>query len=371
MVSTIDRYIFLEWLKVFTLTLGVLTGMLVLQDMYDELPVLLSFGADLESLVTYYLVLIPSFFPLVLPVSILISLLISVGSLHRDNEIIALRSGGLSLWKISRTLWLSGLVLSLILFYLNAHAIPWSVETSRDYVDTLRFSSEAHQAEDASEVGRVDNLSFDNAQEDRLWFMNSFSERAYLGLGVTVFSRDSFGREYYRIMASEAVYDEQDGFWTFLNGRELNFNAIGEPIRSLGFEKLAKPTYTEDPELMMALNKRPKDLSLFEISGILQRISTRDNPRIHAYRVQYYEILAAPFSCLIVVGLAVPFAVAGVRTSPMVGVSKSIGYFLLFYFLANFSAILGERQIIPAIVAAGTPYILMMGVGSWFFYRQR
>lgn len=371
MISTVDRYLFLEWSKVFFLTLGVILGVLILEDMYDDLPDLLSYGAELPAILVYYLVLLPSFIPLVLPIGFLVSLLISVGTFHKNNEIVALRSSGQSLWRISRSLALAGLALSLLLLYLNAWAVPWSIETSREFSDTLRFANEAATAEIGSEVGLVDNLSFDNASENRLWFMNQFSERAYLGLGVTVYNRDARGREYYRIMAREGVYDEARGYWTFLEGREMTFTDTGEPLRSVAFDRLEKPVYTEDPGLMLALNKRPKDLSLFEISGILQRVSAKDNPRVNAYRVQYYEILAGPFSCLIMVGLAIPFAVAGVRTNPMVGVSKSIGYFLLFYFLANFFAILGERQILVPWFAAGFPYLLMLLVGMVFFYRQR
>ena len=371
MISTVDRYLFLEWLKVFLLTLGVILGVLILEDMYDDLPDLLSYGAELTAILVYYLVLLPSFIPLVLPNGFLVSLLISVGSFHKNNEIIALRSSGLSLWRISRSLGLCGLSLSLLLLYLNAWAVPWSIETSRDFRDSLRFANEAAAGGEVSEVGLVDNLSFDNATENRLWFMNQFSERAYIAQGVTVYNRDQQGREYYRIMAREGVFDEASGYWTFLEGREMTFTPGGEPLRSVAFERLEKPVYTEDPRLMLALNKRPQDLSLFEISGILQRVSSKDNPRVNAYKVQYYEILAGPFSCLVMVGLAVPFAVAGVRTNPMVGVSKSIGYFLLFYFLANFFAILGERQILAPWFAAGFPYLFMLVVGAIFFYRQR
>lgn len=370
MFPAVDRYLFFEWSKVFLLTIGVILGVLILEDMYDDLPDLLSYGARLESILLYYGVLLPSFIPLILPIGFLVSLLITIGAFHKNNEVIAMRSSGLSLWRISRVLWLAGLFLSLLLLYLNARAVPWSVETSRELLDVMRFASEAETGE-VTEVGLVPNLSFDNARENRLWFMNGFSERAYLGTGITVFSRDDRGREYYRVMAREGIYDEETGYWTFLEGRELFFSEGGEPLRSLPFERLEKPVYTESPRLMMALNKRPKDLSLFEISGILQQVSPAENPRVTAYLVQYYEILAGPFSCLVVVGLAVPFAVAGVRTSPMVGVSKSVGYFLAFYFLANFFAILGERGLVPALPAAWFPYLLMLGIGLYLFHRQR
>lgn len=371
MGATIDRYLFLEWLKVFALTLGVMVGVLLLESMYDELSDLISYGAGWVALARYFLFLIPSFFPLVLPITFLVSLLMVLGNLHRNNEIIVLRAAGRSLWRISRPFWVAGTILSLLLLYLNAQAVPWSVETSRTIADQLRFSSEAQVAADPRAVGMVDNLAFDNTRDGRLWFMNQFSERAYLGFGVTVFTRDAAGRELTRIMAREAIYDDQAGHWIFLEGRSMEFDANGEPIRAVPFVEKVMPSYTEDARIMLALNKRPKDLSLFELNGILLQVTPRDNPRVLAYQVQYYEILIAPISCLIMVGLAVPFAVAGVRTNPMVGVSKSIGYFLVFYLLSSLAGIFGERALLPPLAAAAIPYGLMMGVGLIFFYRQR
>jgi lipopolysaccharide export system permease protein len=87
--------------------------------------------------------------------------------------------------------------------------------------------------------------------------------------------------------------------------------------------------------------------------------------------MQYFTLLAAPFSCLVVVGIAVPFAVAGVRTSPMIGVSKAMGFFALFYLLVSFATIFGERQMIPALLAAWIPNIVMLAYSVRLFAKVR
>jgi lipopolysaccharide export system permease protein len=87
--------------------------------------------------------------------------------------------------------------------------------------------------------------------------------------------------------------------------------------------------------------------------------------------VRYFSLFAAPFSCLVVVGIAVPFAVSGVRTNPMIGVSKAMGFFALFYVLISVASILGERQIIPALIAAWIPNLVMLGMSVRLFARAR
>jgi lipopolysaccharide export system permease protein len=339
--------------------------------MYDSLPDLLEVGASVGEVVYYYSLALPTYLPATLPIAFLVSLLFSLGTLHRNNEIIAMRASGAGLFRISRSLWGAGLVLSGLLFYLTASLVPQSVERARTFFENLEYAS-LDGASKSEEQGLVYHLGFDNRKDGRLWFMNRFSERAWLGLGVNVHTRDADGQELNRISASEAYFDDTRGYWVFLNGRELLLDPeTGDPMRTLAFKEKTFEAFDEDPSLMLALHKKPKSLSLFELRRIIDTVPPEENPAVHAYLVRYYSLLAAPFSCLVVVGLAVPFAVSGVRTNPMIGISKCMGYFLVFYILISIATILGERQLISAVFAAWLPNLVMFGAAAWLYRQAR
>lgn len=368
-MKILDIYICKEWLKIFWLSIAATLGILILEDMYDDLEDLLDYNAAFFQILRYYLVLLPSFLPTVIPVALLISLLFSLGTLHRNNEIISMQAAGLNLLHITRVLWACGTLLSFLLLLLNAQLVPWSVEKSRTLYENLEFASEAARGEDKS-VGLIYNLSFDNRKENRLWFMNRFSQYTYQGFGINVFNRDDQGRERSRILAREGYYDDIEGFWVFQEGREITFDPEeGDPVRSLPFEEKGVPEFTEDPKLMMALSKKPKDLSLFEIARLLDKISPKDNPGMNAYSVRYQSILANPFICLVVVALAIPFSVVGVRTNPMVGISKSVGLFFVYYLISSICTVLGERMVFNPVAAAWIPNIIILGL-TGFLYRR-
>jgi lipopolysaccharide export system permease protein len=371
-MSLIDRYVLKEWVVGFALTLGVIVGILILQNMYDSLPDLIDMGASFREVAFYYMLGMPAYLPSILPIAFLVSLLFSLGTLHRNNEIIAMRASGAGLFRISRSLWVAGLALSGLLFYLTASVVPYSVERSRTFFDNLEYASSEDDAGSSKDQGLVYDLGFDNRKDGRLWFMNRFSERAWLGLGVNVHTRGAGGAEIQRVSASEAYYDDTQAHWVFLNGRELIFDpATGDPMRTLPFKKKIYAEFNEDPSLMLALHKDPKALSLFELRRIIETVPPEENPAVNAYLVRYFSLLAAPFSCLVVVGLAVPFAVSGVRTNPMIGIAKCMGYFLIFYILISITTILGERETIPALLAAWLPNLVMFAAGAWFFRRAR
>lgn len=365
----LDRYIFIEWFKIFALSLGATLGVLMLVDANTSLYQLLNANASVKAILWYYLTLTPSLLPVVMPVSLLISVLFCMGQLHRNQEIIAMRAVGITLWRISAPLFVAGGALAIVMLALNAWLVPISVETSREFKDNLRFSAEARKV-DSAQVGIIPQLGFDDRRVGRLWLINSFSQYAYRGFGVSVYQKDERGRETARITADEAFYDDMDGHWVLLRGRELTFNPdTGEPIRSVLFDKRVCADWKEDPGLMQTLMKRPKDLSFFEINGVLDSIPARNNPRLLTYLVQYHGILANPFVCLVVVGIAVPYAVAGVRTNPMVGVSKSAGLFLAFYILANICTMLGSNGWVSPFLAAWIPVVAMLGFSAWLFKK--
>ena len=369
-MSLIDRYVLKEWLVAFALTLGVIVGILILQNMYDSLPDLLDTDASFKQILFYYSLALPTYLPAILPIALLVSLLFSLGTLHRNNEIIAMRASGADLMRISRSLWVAGLLLSLLLLYLTSSVIPKAVEQSRTFFDNLEFATDETQL-GAREVGLLYNLGFDNRKDGRLWFMNRFSERAWLGLGVNVHTRDTSGQELSRISAAEAYFDDTHGHWVFLDGRELLLDhETGDILRALPFKEKKYEDFDEDPSLMLALYKEPKELSINELVRIIDTLPPEENPATHAYLVRFYALLAAPFSCLVVVGIAVPFALAGVRTNPMVGVSKAMGLFAIFYVLMSIASIFGERQIIPAMLAAWIPNLAMLAMSAHLYEKD-
>ncbi|RKX32200.1 MAG: YjgP/YjgQ family permease [Verrucomicrobia bacterium] len=367
--KTLDRHILVEWLVVLGLVTGATFGLLMLQDMFGGVRNLLRYGASVGQIGFYYLILAPSFLSMVLPVSILISLLYSLGRLHRNNEFIALRSAGIGLLRMTRWIWIMGFLLSGLLFFLQGGVIPWSVEQSRRLWDNLVFAHQA-KATEVEQVGLVYGLAFDNQRENRLWFVNRFSEYSYRAYGITLSQMDEQRREVRRVMATEGFYDDVDRAWVFLNGREMSFDPeTGDMVGSKAFDQQILSGIEDDPRLMLLLGKDADDLSFFEVRKILETLTPEENPKLLSHAVYYHQMLAETMRCLIMVGLAIPFAVTGVRANPAVGVSKSLALFLAYYILTVLSTTLAERGFVEPLLAAWFPNLIMMVIALWLMRK--
>lgn len=372
-VTLLDRYLLREWLKILGLLLCATMGLLLMQALYDNFRDLIEVGAGFGDMLRYYAVLMPSYFSVVLPLSLLLSLLFVLGQLHRSNEITAIRAAGLNIFSTTRVLWAASVVFCGVSLWLNARVVPWSVETSRRLLESFETRAEERRGgSSGGALGVVTGVAFDNQRANRVWYINRYNRFAGKAHGVTVSELDRDRRERTRIMAREASYDPEARHWTFREGRELWFDPeAGELIRRANFTEKTIPHINEDPQLMLLIDRNPRDLSFFELQRIVDYFTDEENPKVTRYAVRYYSLLANTLGPLIILAIAIPFAVSGVRVSPVVGVSKSIGLFFVYYLLTTSSTLLGGRGYLDPMWAAWVPNLAMVGLATYFFGRMR
>lgn len=370
-MTLIDRHILREWLSILGLVLAATLGLLVMHSLYDELEDLLREGAASGEIVTYCAVKVPGFLATLLPLCLLVSLLYALGRLHHSNEITAMRAAGLGLGRITRSVWVAGLAFCGLVWWLNSSVVPWSVEESRQLRETLQVRQELATKE-AQQVGARMAVTFDNADAGRLWFINRYSQFTRRAYGVTISELDKQGRETARVLAREAWRDEAKGGWVLRDGRILTFDpASGEQLNPKTFRELVRADFDEDPALMQVYDAKPESLSLFELRRVIRHHQESGSPKALAYELRYASVMAETLMPLVIIAFAVPFAVAGVRVNPAVGVSKALGLFVVYFIALRVGMVLGGRGLLSPTLAALLPHIALLGAGGWAWAKAR
>lgn len=371
-MSTFDRHLLREWLQILALVLAATVGLLLVQVLYDDFRSLSELGAGAGLLARYVAVRLPSFLAAVLPLALLVSLLYALGRLHRSNELTAMRAAGVGFGRMMVPIWVVGCLCCAVSWWLNTEVVPWSVEESRAIKEDLEFRSQSARALPADRVGAVYSVAFDNPDARRVWFFNRFARGTMRGYGVSVSELDALRRERLRVVAAEAWFDAGRGGWVFLRGRELAFDAeSGEQTASTPFAEKFAPGYREDPELMLLIDRKATRLSLWELRDLMGQLEKERSPKLAAYAVEYHGLIAGVLGPLIVIAIAIPFAVSGVRVNPAVGVSKSIILFFLYYVLRTVAHSLGARGTVDPVLAAWLPNAGMAAIAGWFLLRLR
>ena len=362
-----------EWLQILFLVLVAICGLLFIQICYDDFKAMLEIGADFSEFMRYIFITMPSFLGLVLPLALLISLLFTLTKLHRSNELTAIRTAGVGFARMTAPLWIVGLFACALVAWLNSSVVPWSVEQSRQLDAEMQFKKQA-KVLPPDRVGAIYSVAFDNSEDHRMWLINRYRQASPAkAFGISVSVMDQNSREIKRLLASEAWFDGPKKRWVFKNGRELKFNPeTEEQITSEPFTIKIENTFHEDPSLMLLTDQRPRDLSFFELRRLMAYFEAEKNPnKVVPYAVRYYSLLADTLAPLIVIAIAIPFAIAGVRVNPAVGVSKAIGLFILYYIFNTIGSSIAMKQWIDPQTAAWIPNAAMVILASYFLTRLR
>jgi lipopolysaccharide export system permease protein len=374
-LNTFDRHLLREWLSILCLMLVLMCGLLLVQVMIDDFRDLHEAGAHAADLLRYIVVTVPGFFTVTFPIVLLLSTLFVLGKLHKANELTAMRAAGVGFGRLMAPIWLVGLLCCALSWWLNAYVEPWSVEKARSMKEEFLFRKQ-EKVTAADRVGLVSSVGFDNAEGRRMWFFNRYSKFTGKAYGVYVTEMDARRRETTRIAAKEGWYDEGLRGWVFIDGRVMTFDPDkdpekGENMSSTPFERRFYARYQENPRLMMLIDRRPIELSFNELRQLIDYFAIDDNPKGVPYAVRYYGLVADVLSPLILIAIAIPFAVTGVRVNPVVGVSKSIGLFFVYFILKSVADALAMKGLIDPAVAAWLPDIGMAALAVILFGRLR
>jgi lipopolysaccharide export system permease protein len=370
-MTLIDRHILREWLGILGLVLAATLGLLVMHALYDDLEDLLRLGAAAGDVAAYCLVKTPGFLATLLPLCLLVSLLYALGKLHHANEITAMRAAGLGLARITRSVWVAGAFFCALVWWLNATVVPWSVEETRTLWEELQVRQEL-KGQPVDSIAARKAVTFENATEHRLWFINRYSNFTGRAYGVTISERDPEGRETTRWLAAEAWRDTKAGGWTLRDGRELSFDPVGgEILKPAAFREKTIARFDEDPALMQVYDAKPDALSLFELRRVIAHHRETASPKLRAYELRLAGVQAESLMPLVIIAFAIPFAVAGVRVNPAVGVSKALGLFVVYFVAMRLGLVLGGRGLLSPTVAAVLPHLALLGAGGWAWTRAR
>ena len=376
----LDRYLLRELLIPLGYCLGGFLLLWVALDLFNELNAFQRLHLKGGEVLLYYLVKTPEFLVLVFPIALLLALLYSLSNHARYHEITAIRAAGVSLWRLSLPYLGVGFFASLSLFALNEFWVP----VSADAAEHIR---NRHSPAASSSAGRdkVLNPVVTNSREHRLWHIGVYDLKTGTMMKPQVISTFPDGSEI-TLDADRASY--QDGAWTFYQVRERRKTTNSwVPVVTLLTNVLARPDFSETPDQIKSDIRISASLSTLSLKGakktdlsvreILNYLRLNPNPAQGASLLytKLHGRLAAPWTCLVVVLIAIPFGAASGRRNVFVGVASSLVIFLIYYGLQLVCPAVGASDVLKGSwvpwAAAWFPNMAFGVAGIWMTARVR
>jgi lipopolysaccharide export system permease protein len=319
--------------------------------------------------VEYYIVTLPEILAdQVIPVSLLLASLYALTNHSRHNELVAMRSAGISLWRLAVPYFAVGIAGGVVIFALNEFWVPKAADASRELLVRRKNPGQDHD-----HTGR---LEFHNENDRRHWSLADFNTKTSQITGPVI-SWESTNGSSHVLMATSGIY--ANGQWRFREVERWERAAGGYPSQtSNSVYVISLPETPESIKTEIKVSaltpteaaKHPQ-LSIRELLTYLRWHPHLQREKRWPLLTQLQGRLAAPFTCLAVVLIALPFGARSGRHNVFVGVAGSIFICFAYFILQKISFGLGVGGYLAPAEAAWLPNAVFGLTGLALMARLR
>jgi LPS export ABC transporter permease LptG len=356
----LDRYVIGNFLQVYFYCIAGFISIWLIFDVSDNISSFIDNHIGLALVARYYGTQIPQVFIILLPVSLLLSLLFALGRMSRANEIVSMLTAGVSLPRLLLPLIGMGLLTVAASMALNYSLAPHA-ELARK-----TFISEAQSRPGRTIQGQI----FRNRTDQRTWFVQNFLQRSNTFNNVQVLQQDANDNIVTNYVAARAVYRPETKTWELENARVVHYDQSGNIVDEQFLPSLEIEHWSETPFRLGSANERAEFLSLPELREYLRFNADFPATLLAPFRTHLQYRLALPWTCFVVVCIAAPLGIGYSRRGVLSSVAAAVFLVFSMNFLVHLFLALGEGYRVPAWIAAWTPNILFMAIGLYLLYLR-
>jgi len=362
--NIINRYIFKELLPPFAISLFFLTFVFLMTRIPEITNMVVNYNADILSVVFMVVYTLPRFLEFTIPMSVMISILLTVMRMSQENEILALKGAGVSLYKLLPPVLIfcfSGVFLTMCI---TIFGVSWGkLSIKKKSIELARSSIDA----------ALQERQFNCELEDVMIYVSHVNMKTKALRDVFIEDRRTKGVVSISAAPSGKLIrleDEQVYAIRLYNGVINQVDADEKSVSSIQFEN-----YDINIDLNSMNKKNGKilkdldEISLVHLIGLI-RSGIKDKARLIEALMELHEKFSIPFACLSLGLLAFPLGIQSASFRRSSGFGFGISFFLLYYFLLAIGWSAGETGNYPPVFAMWLPNVIMGGVGVFFLVRN-
>ncbi|MBT4485183.1 MAG: YjgP/YjgQ family permease [Candidatus Latescibacteria bacterium] len=395
------RYVIKEHIAPFFFAFFVIMFVLILKLMLELIDLLLSKGVGLVFMAQLLAYNLAWMIALVIPMSVLVASVMAFGRMGASNEIIAMKTAGISMHRIVSPVLFLGILLTLGMVWFNNNVLPeanlragslkkavflkkplFSLKnrhgqfvSDNDLPYTIHFSDIDNETEEIRSITlfqKGENNSQTIIIADRGKFITSPDRLLLVLKNGEIHQKDPKQEDrYFRSTFEQFTYVVKDidfGFDTSYksprNDRNMPSLMMREQIKEL--EKMSASW--EKRILTLPKNEPNREIQLKSIKAQIRNWDYR----IASYLVEIHKKNSIPFAAIIFVLIGSSLGMLARRSGASIGIGMSIGFFTLYYMFLIGGESAGDRMIVAPWLAMWAPNIVLGAAGiAIFIYAAR
>ncbi|VAX35905.1 hypothetical protein MNBD_UNCLBAC01-1117 [hydrothermal vent metagenome] len=310
-MKIIRSYILRECIVPFILSISILTCVFLLGNLIQLTNLVINKGVALATIGRVFLLMIPVLLGYTIPIACLISIIMAFSRLSSDNEIIALRAGGIHLGQLLAPLLILGIIISLFSIILNERIIPYAHHEQRKTLKNLGFKNPTALLEAGLFINAFKGqiLFIHKLEDNKMYNITIYQPQPDGPTRTIIAKRGEFtpvpGKDQIKLKLMNGTSDEPNlenpetfyklNFETYFMTLDLSKKekTIDKKPKSMTLKEL-KTSFTNMEDMVKDLDEDPKKYMLKNIFRL---------------KTEYFRKIVWSFSPLVFIFLAFPISV--------------------------------------------------------------
>ncbi|NQZ57032.1 MAG: YjgP/YjgQ family permease [Lentisphaeraceae bacterium] len=311
------------------------------------------------SIIQYFLFIIPAKIHLITPMALLLATMYCFSNLNRHNEINAVRSSGISIFRLGLPVFIFALLMSCFLFVSNEYLQGYFNQKAKIIHTEL--------------TGKTDDKStfaftIGSAKEGwRQWEMNYMEDGLYSDIDLQYIGKDS--KPKWSISAKKARLTEDQG-WVLTDVTRKDHTASLQKGAPTFHQKIVFAHVQDNPIKMRHFNQIKSHMTIRDVNDRLNSQIQQSAEQQQRLRVKYYALIFTPFGCMLSVLLGIPLSITQQRQGALASSAKALGIMLAYYIVLQMFQKFGNSGHLPAYIAGSVPTLSFIGLGIYISSKK-
>jgi len=360
--TRLDTYIAKEMLGPVLFGIGAFTSLFVSGELLNLANLVVEAGAPVIPAAKVFFLKLPQTIVWTLPMSVLLGALLSFSGLSANSEVVAMRSGGISLWRIALPAFLVSLLVSALGFVVGETVAPRANERARAVL-----VEEVRGGQLPTITRHVVLKGERGASLDWLLYANRYDSRTASFHNATLVYMEE-NRPIQTAFADRILW--LNDRWVMENGVAYHYGP-DEAIVVASYPSHTRPVELgQTPDQVAQLQKDPEEMSLGELTRHIDVLRSQ-GADVRVLEVKRHLKYSIPMAAFFFALLGVPLGIQSHRAAKSTGFGMSIIIIFGYYVMMTLGSALGQSGALPPFLAAWIQNILLAAVGLWQLWKKR
>jgi lipopolysaccharide export system permease protein len=336
----IYRYVTREILITFLIVLVAVMSIYVAIDFIEKIDNFMEAGVSAGRCLIHLIYKLPFIAVQIAPVGFLLSILIALGVMSKNNEMIALRSCGIGKRYVLKPTLVLGLFFCATLFITADMVVPaFMAKANQIWLHEVRKKN--------IYASKTNDIWMRAARQ--IIHIKQYSPEEKRVAGITIHTFDDEFRLEKRVDAQTGAFENDR--WQLKDAIEQRLEKETDTYRVQLHQTLAAHIDIHPEDLAQA-TKRSDEMGLAELSRYIEKVE-REGYGATRYRVDYQGKIASPFVCIFLSILGTGIALRGkLREGMPVSITYGLAITFLYWIFNSLCLALGYAEMLPPVVAA-------------------